>query len=333
MDAKITKVRLSRMLSYDWLKIIGTAAALILVWILIFTMTATRITAAQQFTVFNYTGNVSLSSTKFYDSYEKGFEDGIFSYEVIEINENDLTTGAEYATTLLESRLETDEGDVIFLSPEGNADYAYTDENGATAYKYTYLETFLLGYRWYLFDLDWESETGFFGQMRTYLDRYYDGGYESGVLNEAAVEADFRARIKKNKDKRYKKKSQIEKGIANDIERIKKYRDGLVEFKGYLDGGYVSLTRTQVASSENPEEWAIDGVYSLDLCPDAEKMGNLSDIAAYQKTYTNEEGNSQTVKTAENMNIAFFDLNGTEDGFAYESLLYVNYLVRTCKTA
>ena len=62
MDAKITKLRLSRMLSYDWLKIIGAAAAVIIVWVLIFTMTATRITSAQTFTVHNYLGNISLTA-------------------------------------------------------------------------------------------------------------------------------------------------------------------------------------------------------------------------------------------------------------------------------
>ena len=54
MDAKITKQRLGRLLSYDWIKIIALAVAAIVVWSLIFTMTATRITAAQQFSVFNY---------------------------------------------------------------------------------------------------------------------------------------------------------------------------------------------------------------------------------------------------------------------------------------
>ena len=44
MDAKITKKRLNILLSYDWIKIILLAVAAILVWSLIFTMTATRVT-------------------------------------------------------------------------------------------------------------------------------------------------------------------------------------------------------------------------------------------------------------------------------------------------
>ena len=83
MDAKITKLRLNRMLSYDWLKIVGTAAAVIVAWVLIFTMTATRITSAQTFTVANYVGNNSLS-TGFTKSFNTAYADGVFSGEVIE---------------------------------------------------------------------------------------------------------------------------------------------------------------------------------------------------------------------------------------------------------
>ena len=40
MDAKITKSRLGLLLSYDWIKIVGICVAVVLLWLLIFTMTA-----------------------------------------------------------------------------------------------------------------------------------------------------------------------------------------------------------------------------------------------------------------------------------------------------
>ena len=73
MDSKITKKRLSLMLSYDWVKIILTIAGLIVVWAFIFSATSTKITAAQQFSVYNYRGNNNLSR-EFYDNLEKGFK-------------------------------------------------------------------------------------------------------------------------------------------------------------------------------------------------------------------------------------------------------------------
>ena len=61
MDAKITKKRLNIFLSYDWIKILLAAVAAILVWSLIFTTAATRVTQAQNFTIFNYTGTKGTS--------------------------------------------------------------------------------------------------------------------------------------------------------------------------------------------------------------------------------------------------------------------------------
>ena len=78
MDAKITKKRLNILLSYDWIKIILVAVAMIVLWSLVFTMTATRVTNAQNFTIFNYTGTSANSRFNSYSSTLK--EKGVFSY-------------------------------------------------------------------------------------------------------------------------------------------------------------------------------------------------------------------------------------------------------------
>ena len=169
MDAKITKLRLSRMLSYDWLKIVGTAAAAIVVWVLIFTMTATRITSAQTFTVANYLGNNTLSSG-FTKAFNNAYANSVFTGEIIEFGVVDLTTAGDYAGQVLEARVTTEEGDVMFVSQQPNPDTAYTvqttNENGETVdetkYGHTYLESFLAGYRWNLHDLNLENENSFF---------------------------------------------------------------------------------------------------------------------------------------------------------------------------
>ena len=84
MDSKITKKRLSDMLSYDWVKIILTVAGIILIWSFIFSATSTKITNTQLFTVHSYKGN-NLLDSNFKNSLNKGFkEEKIFSYEVIE---------------------------------------------------------------------------------------------------------------------------------------------------------------------------------------------------------------------------------------------------------
>ena len=332
MDAKITKTRLSRMLSYDWVKMVGFVVVAIVVWSLIFTMTATRITPAQQFTVFNYAGNVSFSSTNFYDSYEKAFRNGVFSYEVIETNDNDLTVSEDMVNTLLEARLATDEGDVIFAANVNDPDSAtVNEETGETTYT-TYMQKFVSGWYYYLADLDPESENGYFKQMEKYLGQYYTDWMDETTLNEQAVEDAFRARIKKNKDKRFKKAAEIEQGVADEIERIEKYRDALENFYSYVDKGYVTFTQVEIPSYTEGEEPQLKTL-GVNLCPNTETMGELKNIACYQTTVveTDEDG-KETEKirvTAENMNVLFFDLKGVEEGFQYESLLYVNYVIES----
>lgn len=328
MDAKITKTRLSRMLSYDWLKIVLGAAALILAWMLIFTTTATRITPAQQFTVFNYTGNVSFAGTRFGELYAKAFQDDVFSYEVIEINSNDLVSNASYAPTVMDARLAVNEGDVVFVADTDNPDTAIKGEDGTVSYEYTHLESMLIRYGRYFYDLNPENENSFFGKMERYLNRFYNGNWQDeNALDEAAVEAQFRTRTKK--DKRFKTEAQRKQGIADDIERIEKYRDALEDFYGYLDDGIVSFTMTVFSDREQTGTYyPPDGVYSINLCPD-ERMENLKNYVGYTQEVTDENGDTHYPITAENMNVAFFRFDAVEEGFQYESLLFVNYLIES----
>ena len=329
MDAKITKERLSRMLSYDWLKIVGTIVAAILVWSLIFSMSATRITPAQQFTAINYFGNVGTINTNFSKTLSNAYTNDVFSSEVLKITEVDVGGNAEYGATLIETRMATSEGDVVFVPNILNEEYEY-ELNGEKVYD-TYLQNLVGAYSYRIMKLDLDDEDGFFNRMERYLNHYYDGNYAAGTLNEEAVREDFLARIKKNKDKRYKKEAQIEQGVADDIERIQKYRDGLVEFYGYLNSGLVELETTTVYDYGNGGKVLIEGVYSINLCPNSDQMPNLNKVAAYLKTVQSEEGETQNVICADEMNVALLNFDDVEEGFEYESLLYVNYVIRTSK--
>lgn len=329
MDAKITKTRLGRMLSYDWIKIVLFSVVAIVVWTLVFTTTATRITPAQQFTVFNYAGNVSFSN-KFYESYGNVLKNGVFSYEVIEANYNDLSVHTEYLNTVMEARLATNEGDVLYVSLEDDPDSAY--EDGEETKYLSYYQTFLN--RWYYNVKRLDGENGYFAELEAYLNGFYTNGYEDAdSLNEQLVENTFRARVKENKDKRFKKKSEIEKGVQDEIERIEKYRDALVDFYSYIDAGYVSYTDGKVSSGVEGE-YIIDGKYAINICPDPETMGGVRDYISYRASYVDESGNTQYKLTADNMQIVF--LNLLPDGqkiFMGENLLYVNSVIETYCTA
>ena len=337
MDAKITKKRLARMLSYDWMKIVGVAAAFILVWVLIFTMTATRITPAQQFTVFNYYANAGLTD-KFYSLYSNTLTGGTFSYEVIEINQNDLaTSGEENAYTLMESRFATDEGDVMFVPHIGDEDYAEKDDlTGETVYEYTYAEVFFNRWYPYVYELYAVDETtgelvgGYFYDMEQFLTEYFGENWETGELDKAKAERDFRARVKENKDKRFKKEAEIAQGVLDEYERLEKYRAALNEFYGYLESGVVEFTTLELYGED--DEVLRSGNYALNICPDEEGSGStLSDYIYYRTTVEvlDEDGETTTENknSAQDMQAIFLKMKGVEDSFEYETLLFVNALI------
>ncbi len=201
MDAKITKKRLNILLSYDWIKIILVAVAMIVLWSLIFTMTATRVTNAQNFTIFNYTGTSANSRFNSYSSTLK--EKGVFSYEILEISATDITTGQNYSETLLQTRLSVGEGDALFAANVENPDTEYANTEG-NAFHPTYLQQFLYGYYNIAAEMDVYLE-----EMEEYLNGYYGGDYAKGEADKQKIETDFRARIKQTKDKRFKKESEI----------------------------------------------------------------------------------------------------------------------------
>ena len=336
MDARITKKRLARILSYDWIKIVALCVASILIWTLIFTTTATRITPAQQFTVFNYHSNNALSDD-FTTSYNNALNrDKIFSYEVIETNTNDLkTAGDDMAYTLLDTRLSVEEGDVMFVPNVPDLTTAYTDENGQTQYEQSYMQTFFNRCYINLYDLDPENDKGYFKQMEEYLNLFYTNGYkDENSLNKAKVEETFKARITANKDKRFKKEAQIAQGVQDEIARIQKYRNALVEFYGYLQDSVVTLTTLTLKDAEG--NVLKEGKYGINLCPDESKTGALKKVFSYTTTETYEENGEtkeRTVVTAKDMNVMLFKFSGVESSFEYESLLYINYIIRNALSA
>ena len=321
------------MLSYDWLKIVGVIAAVILVWSLIFTMTATRITPAQQFHVLNYVGNYTFGDP-FYKMYQ-GAKNAL-SYEVMEYKSEDFAANKEYVSTLMTARLSTYEMDVMFVADIANPKTAYEDENKETQYKHTYLETFIADYGYRCFDLSDPTlegnEKSYFKQMEIYLNAYYSGDWtQEDNLQEELVERDFRARVKTNKDKRYKKESQILAGIEKDIGRIKLYRDGLEQFYQYVAEGYIAYETVEFDYTRGDKTTDhYKGSYSLNICPN-EKMENLKEYVGYYDEIIEEDGSKTYVKNATNMNVVFFDFgNKVEEGFEYENVLFINHLVKTC---
>ena len=315
------------MLSYDWLKIVGLALALILFWNLIFTMTATRMRPSQQFTVFNHYANNAWQDD-FYIELHDTIEGDVFSYEVIEESTSDLATLGEYTLTVSSTRLQTDEGDVMFIPKLADKATAY-EENGETKYEADYLQTFLKNYRPYLHNLDPETQGGYFYELKTYLKGYYTDYKNGETVDKAKIEADFVARIKANGDKRFRTEEQIALGKKQEIERIEKYRASLVKMEGFLESGTIAFEEVEATVGENQEK----GKFALNICPNEETMGALKKYASYSETFIDQDGKEAARTTAKDMCVMFFDTQGTEETFEYESLLYVVHVIEQCLAA
>lgn len=328
MDAKITKTRISHMLSYDWLKIVGLVVAMIIFWNLIFRMTATKITSSQQFTVFNHEANHSFSED-FYRDLHDAIESGdTFSYEVIEESTNDLTVAGDYLSTMYTSRLGSGEGDLIFIPKIDDKNTAY-QENGETKYTSDYLQSFLKNYRAYLFNLDPDEKGGYFYELKNYLNGYYTDYKKAETIDKAKIERDFIARAKANKDKRFRTEEKLALGAKQEIQRIEKYRAALVKLEGWIDEKVVQFEEVEAQSGD----YYFKGKFALNICPNEESMGALKKYAAYAETTVDENGKTTTRKTAKNMCVMLFDLKETQESFEYESLLYLVHIIEECVAA
>lgn len=337
MDAKITKVRLNRMLSYDWIKIIAVAVATIIVWTLIFTMTSTRITPAQQFTVMNYLGN-DVFDDSFNNHLRKTYSSKVFSFEILEEpGKVDLAGNKDMASELLSTRTATEEGDVIFVADADDLGSKKTDkETGEITYQNTYLEEFARGYSSILYEVD-----DFVQSMQMYLEGYYENGAweDESKLKEDLVKADFRARIKNKKynGNRFKTKKQIAQGEKLEVARIKKYATALKKFQGWYNAGLVSYTEVVIQEANAEKNQAeIKGTYAINLCPTGvwgdEQEKKLSELVSYkgmkEVAGTDKDGNptttlKETSGLVEDMSVCLFKFRGVTPSFQYESMLYI----------
>lgn len=327
MDAKITKKRLNHLLSYDWVKILAVAAAAIVVWNLLFTMTETRRLPSQAISVMNYTGTkFGSTATTTLDGF---LTDGEFSHEVIETECLDATrAGEEYTASLMESYFTTDECDIVAVA---NVDdpASETEVDGEKIYS-TYAQDFIGGYAYYVVDAN-----EFLDGMRAYLNKYYTNGYQdSSSINKAQIESDFRARIATNQDKRYKTEEVISAAVELEYARIEKYRQALLNVEDYLAKGYLRIDFVEVERTDSQGEVYTMQRNLLNVCPDETLMGEIKKEYYYEAQVQDETtGGTLTVASAKDMCFAFIKTEKMDSNFYYETVLYIDAITQKYCTA
>lgn len=327
MDAKITKKRLGHMLSYDWIKIIAVAVAVIVAWWLIFSVAATKITPAQEFTILNYKG--SYTGSKYSALVNNTKKNGVFSYDVLEVNSYDLTLNGSEMDTVLSARLETNEGDAMFTTSDPDArdeDKEFSKPDGTT-YHPTYLEGFLTSYYYSAEELG-DEETGYLKKAEAYLAPFFGGDVANGVLDEAAAEKEFSARIKRLNDKRFKTKKEKAKGLEQEKERLEKLRKSYLDFRSYLDDGCIVLEEvTFYVYDYNGNVIEKTGKYAVNLSPRKENE-RLSDVSYHYRKEVDDEGVSHNVKSTKDTCVLLLNVAGEKYQYSvYETMSFVCYLV------
>ncbi len=358
MDAKITKKRLGEYLSYEWLKVVAFAVVIIVVWSLIFSVTSTKLTMDQVFTVFNYRGTIVGQDFEKYPTLL--MSKNSLSYETNEVSIVDVTVNNNaMAGSLLETRIMAGEGDVIYVADsayDGQVKYRLDEQgrlipkvdeqgqpvleaNGEQAYETetsTYLYDFLSS-RYFgtvmpledvVVDFGYGERTieGILTVTSRYLSEYfvqYGDFFDAVPMDETKMEEDFRARVAETKDKRFRNEALIESGLKQEKERLHQYREAYNAFvKNLADGKITRTVSTLVLSDDEGKPFTVKGSFSLNLNP-AGQMNSL-DAAVY---YYKKDTNGKDVKTTENINLVFLNLPGSREEFVGEKLVFVNYLM------
>lgn len=236
MDAKITKERLGLLLSYDWIKIVCICAAVVVIWLLLFTTTATRPTRGQAFNIYTYPG-ASLQVSPDLAAWQR---EGALSFDVLEVSVNSLAEDDTLNSTL-QAQFSAGEGDIIFLADSG---YEYSEEGYLTRMSpaQTFMNTFVTNMLWLgMEDFDATEMLGarqevvfssYFRECEEYLGRFYGGDYANGSLDTGAVEENFRTRMQG--DKRYKTEAQLAAALPGEIARIRALRDSYAQVREWV---------------------------------------------------------------------------------------------------
>ena len=171
MDAKITKKRLSKLFTYEWIKIVARALAVIFLWLVVFELTETRIRPSQRFTVFNHSENRALTPETL-DRLERPLNEDVFSSEVMEMDFQDLATADMYVYQTLISMLGVSHGDIMLLPNITNYASVNTQEGSGTDGAFTYPESLVIPYRQYVTDLSVDKQGGYFYELIQFLNGF-----------------------------------------------------------------------------------------------------------------------------------------------------------------
>lgn len=271
MDARITKSRLSNLLSYDWLKIIISVAVAVLAICVFFTTVQTRPGQHQVFTVYGYRELFAGSSAGSF--IERLKSENKLSYDVLKTEQETFGTG-QYAETAFTARRSAGQGTVMFTTT--NRTDAETDATVLSE---------LLGGEYSEMALD-------LAQYRTdcekYLARFFGDEWETGELDKAEAEKCFLAR--NGSDRRFRSDAKKQEGVQKEYERLEKLRTDYLFVSALMDDGTLPFVEVVGENGESR--------------PRAVALGKLAGLRNFY--YYTEETDGKEITSAANVCMFIF---------------------------
>jgi len=208
MDAKITKKRLNELLSYDWIKIIALAVAGVILWSLIFTMTAVRLSVGQQFKIFMY---YDVTTGDKFNDFTEDLTDNVLSFDILNFSYEQLLSDSY--STILSARFAVNEGDLMITTNTN------TDEEAQDSNFKSFVDSYNIAYP--IDELIADAEA--------YYNMFYDG---EGNFNMLFLKSHFKERM--DGDNRYKTDEQYEKAYIQEMDRIDALKTSVISLKEYI---------------------------------------------------------------------------------------------------
>ncbi|MBO4323313.1 MAG: hypothetical protein J5836_01480 [Clostridia bacterium] len=319
MDIKITKSRLSNLFTYEWVRLLAITVVIIVLWSIMYTSFAARLSVGQKFFLITYEG-VYTKTQSVADELATGAADGgnVLSYDVREFTElNVVTVGENTAHKVLTTRLEGGDGDILII---GNGDREYDPSDRSTLTEYQSLinngrlisiNDLLESARRYTVDSGFIVET--------------DDGY---AVNEEKIKRYFkdeRRTSSRNYRRTYVTAAEIEKGAQDEVKRIEtvylnyKSVSAAIEEAKANERDFLSYKKKAIVRGDDiitGEEEA----YGIDLGKlNAKSKNDIKDL-----WYVSGEGGA----SATGMVMAVFEFSTVQPDLQYESLSVMEYIIR-----
>lgn len=310
MDNRLTKRRLSDFLAYEWIMTIIAIVAAILVWELIYTVSATRLSVGQQFKFYldeDISSNYSVHEILVPTPGENG---KTFSYEILSVDTEKLVS----SYNVLSVRLSVQEGDAIFTSSALKDDGKVRAKSVADDFSVYDMNSLLNG-------------------AKEYLSQFtINGGniYNPDDYDDNAIRAYFDTRMKG--DKRFKTDAEKEKGRADEIARIKKLARDTKDFETILATGDANLffryVKYEQASGGDENHETFGKAYAAERDKGELIYGlNFGALTGGKKNVSEYLKISET-DSAENVVLMLFDFAKYQPDLQFESISFTVTLVR-----